>query len=918
MANNIDFIPDPEPKQFIPDDPEVKQSSEVLDAPPELPVNFKSDQELIEAPTFIPDDAPLEPLPPPTTIVPEPSADFNVPQEGFSTFDRDKTALSTWQAFLKTRSLLSIPAEKSKEGLTQLADMIPDPESKSTLVNITLGLPKTAGQITAEFAPAFIHPDTLALAGVLKGAGIAAKSSIGQKTISAVAKKIPDNLKRLFTYRFGQPQVYKDAAEQTAINMRVGNEVVGSIGDKLSSFSKAEQRLMAQYLKGEAVSITPEMRAASDAARAEFTRLGKDAVDLGLLDAKTYQANINTYLPRLYRTKELTSRTPQLGTNKPLRANLNRFKRREDIPEEIREGMGEVLEAGYPTTKGLLQLNQAVEKAKMFRQVGQNVDLTARTVEEGIAKEFTQLPKTRALGELSEKWVHPEVARDLNQMIIKRKTVEKLWRKTLGTWKFGKVVLSPSTHARNIMTNSFWLDISGVNHLKQAKALPRMINEIRTNGKLYQLAKENGLIGTELIGADIKPFAEAMKGRQATNMWETFKKGTDVAKRLANKAGKTYQAEEQVFKMIKFEDNLAKGMAPREAALEAEQWIFNYNKIPPITDAIRNSPLGIPFITYISKAIPQLAKAAVNNPLRVYKYVLGFNAMEEVAKKDLGLNSAQMQMVRERGVRLIPFKRKDKKAQTLDVDFLMPWGELAATGKGPLFDFLPQPFTPSGPLFALNNALLANYDPFRKQQVWEDTDTLPQKVTKVTDYLGKAWLPNLTPGVPGLKSPFRGGYHFQELADAFRGEARFPKREAKAIPEALLSTGAGLKTGGLDIEKEFGRFLKRKVSKKDRLLAKTKRLLKHEGVTEKEKTELAKELAPKIEKIFNLKPDIEMLKQGLKVERRADITGDIRTLLDLMHKDIEMKKTQKEPQPSPSLRQTILDLKNQNKKEEIK
>lgn len=893
MAEDFGFIPDEEPKDtlgFIPDEIGDDPSGFIPDRTEEPDdFGFVQDKELIPEPAEL-------------KFQPFIGTGATPPAVGFDVFTREPKAIL--DDFLKARAILAIPSEKSKEGLKMLSDLIPDPETKSTLLNVALGTPKTVAEIGAEFASAFIHPDTIALVGGLRGVSLVAKTPGGKQAISEVVKAIPEKIRRGFTYRFGQPQVYKDAAEQTAINMRVGNEVVGSIGKNIESFTKVEQRLISKYLRGEAADITPEMKAAANAARAEFTRLGRDAVDLGMLDAGTYQANINTYLPRMYRNKELAARTPQLGTNKPLRANLDRFKKRQDIPEEIREGMGEILEAGYPTTKGLLQLNQAVEKAKMFRKVATNTEITAVNEADAIQRKFTQLPQNKALGELSGRFVEPEVANDLNQMIATKSEMTKLWRKTLGTWKFGKVVLSPSTHMRNIFTNSFWLDVSGVNHIKQAEAIPRMIKQIRTNGPFYQLAKKEGLVGTELVGADIKPFQEAMAGRQATTAIEMLQKGSDAAKRLANKAGKVYQAEEQVFKMIKFEDNLAKGMATREAALEAETWIFNYNKVPPFVDAIRNSPLGVPFITYISKAIPQLAKAATANPLRVYKYSLLFDSMENVAKEQLGITEAQMQAVRERGVRLVPFKRKDKRGQSLDVDFLMPWGELAAAGKGPLFDFLPQPFTPSGPVFALNNALIANYDPFRKREIWNETDTTSEKIAKTTDYLGKALLPNLTPGISGVKSPFRGGFHFQELVDAFRGEPRFPKRESKSIPEALLSTGLGLKTGPFDIQREFGNFLKRKGGQRKEVLKEAKRLFKHEGVTAKEKEQIAKEIQPKIEKIFKIKPDIEMLKKGIKVERKIGVSDpDQRAFLDFLAQEKAMKEASKDT----SLKGTLLE-----------
>ena len=63
---------------------------------------------------------------------------------------------------------------------------------------------------------------------------------------------------------------------------------------------------------------------------------------------------------------------PPGAEKKPLRIDLSRFKKRKDISEDVREAMGEILEAGYPTAKALVQLKSAVENAKFFKQIEKN------------------------------------------------------------------------------------------------------------------------------------------------------------------------------------------------------------------------------------------------------------------------------------------------------------------------------------------------------------------------------------------------------------------------------------------------------------------------------------------------------------------------------------------------------------------
>jgi len=786
--------------------------------------------------------------------------------------DQPKTRTSIMDELLAMRKVAAIPAEMSKEGLTQLTDMIPEPQTKSALLNTALGIPKTSLEVVADMAPTFIHPDVAIGAGVLKGAGKAAATPAAKKVFTKLGEKIPEGVKKAFTYRYGQPKEYVDIAEQAEINMRVGTERVGEVGKTILNLPKKAQQNIGSYLKGDtAIKLSEGEKVAADAARVEFKQLGKDAVELGLLDEATYLANVETYLPTMYRVKEL-GKGAKLGTKKPTRMNLDRFKKKQDLSPEVREAYGEILEAGYPTAKGLMQLNQAVEKGKMFQKVSQTPTIATGDKVIAESKGFVQLPTTPKLGKLSGSYVDPAVADDLNAMIKEQGPIAKQYKKLLSMWKFGKVVLSPSTHARNVFTNAFWLDVSGVGPAKQAKLLPKALKEMKSKGLFYKEAKKQGLIGTEMVGADVMRLQEDyLTGSMGNSPFELVKKGLNYAKRAANKMGDAYQGEEQVFKLAKFMDNLAKGMGKKEAALEAEQWIFNYSKISPAVKAARETV--IPFATYFSKAIPQLAKAIVQNPLGVYKYTQFFESLENVTAVQNDVSKAERRAIKDQyDVNIIPGKRKDGRFQTLDLDFLTPWGEAAQLSSAGI----PQPFTPSGPLFALNNALISHYDPFLKKPIFKESDPMEVKIKNTTDYLGKALLPNLTPGMPGIKSGFRGGYHFQELTDALRGKPSYPKKEAKSIPEALLSTMAGLKTRGVDPKQALlGQAIKQDMTLQE-LSSTLGTLVKRQELTKSERAwvmdmytkQIKKKAKPKPTEIFSLRPQIGPLQQGKKIERK--------------------------------------------------
>ena len=123
------------------------------------------------------------------------------------------------------------------------------------------------------------------------------------------------------------------------------------------------------------------------------------------------------------------------------------------IPPEIREKMGEILTPGYPVAKGITQLTHDVEMARWFNGIAANPEWALpKKADVAIPEGWKQLPSNKKLGSLSEAYVHPEIRRDLEEAIHVMTQPEKVWRKTLGAWKYGKVIISPKTQRISFMT----------------------------------------------------------------------------------------------------------------------------------------------------------------------------------------------------------------------------------------------------------------------------------------------------------------------------------------------------------------------------------------------------------------------------------------------------------------------------------
>ena len=278
--------------------------------------------------------------------------------------------------------------------------------------------------------------------------------------------------------------------ERRIKNVAVGAQNMLELARPLTKLDTAtQQTIMAARKAGQLEGLPADILAKAKPAFDELDKLGKEAVDAGLLDAATYEKNIGKYIARLYTSKELPTEASKLKgvfESKPLRIALDRFKARKDIPEDVRQAMGEILEAGYPTAKSLVQLKAAVENSKFFTGV-------AKVFGSDVAQSgFSKLPDVASLGVLRGKNVPDAIASSINEIIRAKSPTEKMLGKVVSGFKFGKVVMNPATHGRNIASNFLLNDFAGLSPAR-VDIYARAAKELATKGDLYKEAKAVGL-----------------------------------------------------------------------------------------------------------------------------------------------------------------------------------------------------------------------------------------------------------------------------------------------------------------------------------------------------------------------------------------------------------------------------------------
>jgi hypothetical protein len=484
--------------------------------------------------------------------------------------------------------------------------------------------------------------------------------------------RLGEGLGRRLIYRFGQDPIYKSLDERRIKNMGVGVSNMLETVRPLTKLDAVTQKTIADARKtGTLLDLPKDILSKAKPAFDELDKLGKEAVDAKLLSQKTYDENVGRYMPRLYTTKEAPDvakiKVPPGAEKKPLRIDLSRFRRRKDIPENVREAMGEILEAGYPTAKGLVQLKGAIENAKFFSQI--NKRFAKETAEVG----FTKLSDMKSLGELAGKYVPTPIADSINEIIRIKSPAQKILSNYIVTpFKFSKVVLNPGTHARNVMSNFLLNNFEGLSPAR-LDIYAKAAKQIATKGDLYKEAKAAGLGIDTFAANELRSFLIAPEVK-------ALGKAKNLTKQALNRASNLYQKEEEWAKMAQYIYRRGKGASPEEALRIAERATFNYAQVTPFIRRMREAIWGYPFVTFTYKVTPQVVKTLGKKPTKISnigKIKQGIENqadLQELAKE----RATEPNWVRDGFYIKLPTKDKHGRSMYFDLTYIIPFGDLVS------------------------------------------------------------------------------------------------------------------------------------------------------------------------------------------------------------------------------------------------
>lgn len=702
----------------------------------------------------------------------------------------------------------------------------------------------------------------------LSGLSNVIKSAV-KKSVEILPKNLVDLMTWAFTVRGGRDADFINLMDKYFTADQKAKLLSGKMAQSLSAgLNKQQQMLLGQRIRGDTGKLAAELEEKSRSARTLLDDMGREYAREGFISEETFFKNVGRYFPRLYRSKEYyeqvarkwgiaTTRTPQIGATRAMR--------RKDIPADVRKAMGEIIEPAYPMAKAIQQIKHDLNVNNLFKAMEKNPEWVLESVPKGtgtttkigdkVYKQVKSAAPTKLVpggkwGRLEGKYIRDDILRELKQVYYIPSKLGKTYLKALTMYKLMKVLPNPATHTRNVFSAALMLDLSPTGAGTLATLPKKLIQagkEVHNKGKFFNELIENGawnldFYHTDLLQHldmlndvdDVVGFAEIVPN----TIFDYVKKyGVRGGRRAVEVLGRLYSGEDNIFKMAHYIHARTKmGMEVPQAIEYMRKWGFDYSKVSPAIQFARN--YVSPFITYQAKALPRVAEVILTNPARFYKWPVIFNAIDRMSARTHNMSDEDLDTVKgsARGqVMLLPWVDSADNPLTLDLTYMLPWGDMQEAGG--LFG-LPPSLTMSNPAVTIPAQLAFNKNIYFDSPIMTDIGIdgrrrwgSMENWQKGIDFIYKSIMPSVVPG----------GYSWEKVAKAVSPvpEHRLsPSGKPYDLDRTILDVIFGLKTRGIDVDEKrvFERLdvLKWKKDRERRLL----KIEKREDLTEEEKDKL--------------------------------------------------------------------------------
>ena len=433
------------------------------------------------------------------------------------------------------------------------------------------------------------------------------------KLSGRLAKMVDDKLGNTPLKHFFIPEDIKKVSDM--INAyRVDLAKLNKNAVKLSEFlsenlTEDESIALTRALAGDG-EIPEHLRSVYDRFRRIIDRNADNLVRAGALDEKY---KIKDYLKRYYKD--------YLEDKHKFSIKMQKLFKRKDLTHEERLELGLIENSDFVVANTILEQNKQLYKAKLLKQIADvfaideakegYVRVSDESVGGGIKK----------YGALAGKYVPNELMESLKQAYLVDSIYNTLWTQIIDHIKVNVTVKNPGTHVYNVLSNLQLAFLNG-----DLGSLVQVIGMAATNrekfNKLVNLAREFGLNNELDEFTNFSKELDVKAKKDPLSLVTAFFKNIYLAE--GTKAGtavrKVYSMEDEIFKLASFYKRIkgrkiSKATA-RKAFKEAMADYVDYSTPLPKVIKIADKYGAFPFTHYIYKSTPRVAKIILKNPLK--------------------------------------------------------------------------------------------------------------------------------------------------------------------------------------------------------------------------------------------------------------------------------------------------------------
>jgi hypothetical protein len=332
-------------------------------------------------------------------------------------------------------------------------------------------------------------------------------------------------------------------------------------------------------------------------------------------------------------------------------------------------------------------------------------------------------------------------------------------------WKMSKITLNIPSQVRNAISNMIAMNLfGGVPLHRIAPLLLRASREISENGKNWQEAQKYGVTGGTMSAAEMirvrTELEQYLRKGGGKDIFGALGAARIAAGKAIGAASDTYQAVEVRFKMAMYLHGIDNKLTPSASVDAANDALFDYTLVNPNIRFLRNTPLGLPFVTYYYKALPKLVETAYKHPLRFAPYVAMMYAIPQMTMLALdiddddyeALRKSLPEYIRNKGsLFILPWKDEKGRWQYMDMAPFFPWAAFSdpivqavyRQDPGGGFNEARKLITPSGPVITVIAGIATGRDPFTDKEIIDPRQTPQNKALALMSYAWNQAMPSM-------------------------------------------------------------------------------------------------------------------------------------------------------------------------------